>query len=307
MKPKQQHVRALKPSAPMRGVARPRAGAGSAEARPPAEPALVGLILSLKDPSVVYFHPWNSIGVQVLNVLRDAITDSPVGAGVNWFGCLVTLDDSAKLHEFVSDGGLGMLTRELLRATSHGQLAGSDGCFAHLYKFPDRDTAEVWLRKRAAPSTESVKSGGMGEGSENEKRAADAELRSLGRISYTMLRERLAESFDRDRVRIAAQLEQPLNVEINARPHASYDEKKELAKWVNGELRSFGLAIKCPKTARPAILLGSPTGTPGVGRFHLEVMTDEGIPKRTVTSVEVPRLGLMLADLSWAKSGGRGR
>lgn len=292
----------------MRGVARPRTGAGSAEARPPADPALVGLILSLKDPSVVYFHPWNSIGVQVLNVLRDAITDSPVRAGVNWFGCVVKLSDPTKLDEFVSDGGLGMLTQDILRATSLGQLAGSDGCLAHLYKFADRDTAEVWLRKVSAASIESMKRRGMGEEVENEKETTDAELRLLGRVSYTMLRERLAESFDRDRVQIAAKLEQPLNVEINARPHASYDEKKELAKWVNAELRRFGLALKCPKTGRPAILIGHATGVPGVGRFHIEVLGEEGVAKRTYTGVQLPTLELTLADLTWAKgSAARGR
>lgn len=125
---------------------------------------------------------------------------------------------------------------------------------------------------------------------------------------YPARRQVLAALHDVTRSTIAKALESVLNDHAAEMPHATYEEKKELAKWVNAELRRFGLAIKCPKTGRPAILIGHATGVPGVGRFHIEVLGEEGVAKRTFTGVQLPKLELTLADLTWAKgSAARGR
>jgi hypothetical protein len=174
--------------------------------------------------------------------------------------------------------------------------------------FPDRATAEAWLRSAMPAIGAFEKRRGMGAGDKGQSQRPSKPLGPLKRADYDSLRQRLTESFDRGREQMAAELEQPLNDEASNRPHESYEEKKELAKWVNAELRRFGLALKCPKTGRPAILIGHATGVPGVGRFHIEVLGEEGVAKRTYTGVQLPTLELTLADLTWAKgSAARGR
>lgn len=183
----------------------------------------------------------------------------------------------------------------------------ADG-WVSLRLFADRASAESWLRS-SMPALVSVEKkreiiGGVEDSGQNKRSA-----RGGGdRVDFAALRQQMTESFDRNREQIAAELEQPLNDEVSHRAHESYEQKKELAKWVNAELRRFGLAIKCPKTGRPAILIGHATGVPGVGRFHIEVLGEEGVAKRTYTGVQLPKLELTLADLSWAKgSAVRGR
>jgi hypothetical protein len=183
----------------------------------------------------------------------------------------------------------------------------ADG-WATLRLFADRASTEAWLRSTMPALVPLEKKGemvgereGLGEGKHALRPRSD-------RVDFATLRHRLTESFDRSRVQIASEFEQPLNDEATSRPHESYEEKKELAKWVNAELRRFGLALKCPKTGRPAILIGHATGVPGVGRFHIEVLGEEGVAKRTYTGVQLPTLELTLADLTWAKgSAARGR
>lgn len=91
---------------------------------------------------------------------------------------------------------------------------------------------------------------------------------------------------------IARSLGPALNEHLAAAAQSTYDEKRALARWVNGELRSLGLAIQCPKTGLPAFLVGHPGGAPGVGRFHIEVV-ESGQVRRTVTSTSLPVLALM--------------
>ena len=91
---------------------------------------------------------------------------------------------------------------------------------------------------------------------------------------------------------VAERLEPALNDHLKGLPQASYGEKQELARWVNAELRRFGLAIRCPKTGLPAILIADPGDDPARGRFQLDVITAAGRNKRTVSSVQLPHLAL---------------
>lgn len=97
------------------------------------------------------------------------------------------------------------------------------------------------------------------------------------------------------RQELAGHLEPALNAHIQAMPHSVYDEKKTLAKWVNDELRRFDLAIKCPKTGQPSILLAGPGNHPEIGRFMLEHRTPEGKRVRPVQTPELPHIELMEA------------
>ena len=78
-------------------------------------------------------------------------------------------------------------------------------------------------------------------------------------------------------------------------PAASYDDKRALARWVNAELRRFGLAIVCPKSRRPSVLLADPGGAPGTGHFQFQSESPEGRKVRAFSSAALPRLELTAA------------
>jgi hypothetical protein len=96
-----------------------------------------------------------------------------------------------------------------------------------------------------------------------------------------------------------------LNARIQAMPHDTYEQKKDLAKWVNEELRRFGLAIRCKvemqeaegvvERVYPAILVADASNnTAETGRFRLEYQ-GWGKPKRKLLTIGAPMLELMVA------------
>ncbi len=88
-----------------------------------------------------------------------------------------------------------------------------------------------------------------------------------------------------------------LNVQLGRMPHVSYKEKQEAASWANHHLRELGLAIRCPKTGRPAILVADERGGEyNVSRFRLQIRDEHGHAKRTWSSQDVPTLQLMEDD-----------
>lgn len=139
---------------------------------------------------------------------------------------------------------------------------------------------------------------------EEFNRSVAAKCEELPR-DFAIRREALRSLHAASRAAIAKAFEPVLNEHATTMPQATYDEKRALAKWVNAELRELGLAIRCPKTGQPALLRGHPGGTPGVGRFHLEITDSNGIQRRTVTSVTLPRLSLLVDDLARAPYGER--
>jgi hypothetical protein len=82
--------------------------------------------------------------------------------------------------------------------------------------------------------------------------------------------------------------------------HASL--KCALARWVNAELRRFGLALICPKSRRPSVLLADRGGIAGVGRFQVQSEDPDGRKVRAHSSATLPRLELTAASEEWAKS-----
>ncbi len=112
-------------------------------------------------------------------------------------------------------------------------------------------------------------------------------------VELTQDLEGLNHDFRRE---IAARLEPAMNAHVSAMPHDTYDEKKSLAKWVNEELRKYGLAVKCPKTGNPGLLVASPGDNPETGRFQIDILTPDGKRKRTFSSVSLPTLELTEAS-----------
>jgi len=96
------------------------------------------------------------------------------------------------------------------------------------------------------------------------------------------------------RTEVARQLGPAMNAHLKKMPQDSYAEKQALASWVNGQLRALGLAIKCPKTGRPANLVADiKQAGSDVSRFRLEIRDERGKKTRTFASRELPELELM--------------
>ena len=95
------------------------------------------------------------------------------------------------------------------------------------------------------------------------------------------------------RSEVAAALQSRLNAHLLSFPHETYAEKQEIASWVNEELRRLGLAIRCPKTGEPAILVADVQGgVDSPSRFRLEITDKDGRRARTFSSRNLPELEL---------------
>lgn len=121
--------------------------------------------------------------------------------------------------------------------------------------------------------------------------------------TYEARREVLTQVRDAARLAIIRVLEPLLNERAAATPHETYEQKKSLARWVNAELRWFGLAIKSDRTDAPCLLVANTTKAPGDGRFMLDFTDDEGRHHRPVATVALPRLSLTMDDLVRAPRG----
>lgn len=91
---------------------------------------------------------------------------------------------------------------------------------------------------------------------------------------------------------VARRMAPALNEKLAELPHATLAEKQTLCRWLNEELYSSGLAIRCPKTGQPALVHGDPGGGEG-GRFQLELMGKDSGHKRTVSSVRLFPIEIM--------------
>lgn len=76
----------------------------------------------------------------------------------------------------------------------------------------------------------------------------------------------LSESF---RQKIASNVLPALKREIESKTISTIENKKDLVKWVNSELRPLGLSIRHPKTGLPATFVADPGNHPETGRFQL--------------------------------------
>jgi hypothetical protein len=124
--------------------------------------------------------------------------------------------------------------------------------------------------------------------------ATEALLKTLP-DGYLPLTGKLVDVDKTFRRAVASRLEEALNEQVSAMPAASYDDKRALARWVNAELRRFGLALVCPKSRRPSVLLADPGGTPGAGRFQFQSESPEGRKVRAFSAAALPRLELTAA------------
>jgi hypothetical protein len=94
---------------------------------------------------------------------------------------------------------------------------------------------------------------------------------------------------------IGSRLEPAFNAEVVRRPHGTYEEKKELSKWVNHELRGLGLTLACPKTGLPAYVTGNTGSDRRVGRFVFHALQPDGTRFVSLSAGTLPRLRLLPA------------
>ena len=141
---------------------------------------------------------------------------------------------------------------------------------------------------------------------ENDLKGFEESLRRILANPYEDYETRrclLEQLSDISRSVIAAALEPSLNKYAATVPHETYDEKKELAKWINAELRRFGLAIKSPDTGSPCLIVATTGRNPAVGRFVLDYTDEFGKRHHPLSSGTLPHLEVMLDDLTRAPYG----
>jgi len=171
-----------------------------------------------------------------------------------------------------------------------GSIAGRDYQIQLAIHF-DRDTARDWI-KNAGPMTNS--SGG------NDKTAVTT-IAEMVATAVDTLPTAYAERFEilkrfQDNVRqeIAKLLQPSLQREAEAMKSESYADKQTLSVWVNAQLRELGLALRCPNTGRPAILVADMRDAETQSsRFRYAIRDDAGRATKTISSKQLPSMELM--------------
>lgn len=124
------------------------------------------------------------------------------------------------------------------------------------------------------------------------KRLAAGELP----LDYKKRREAVGELKNAGRTAIAAAMQDAFNAEAKRRAKEEsddYEGKKEVAKWINEELRHLDLAILDKDSQKPAII-GVGPGRQRRGEYRIQVDGGEGKrPRVTKTSAALPEFTLI--------------
>lgn len=105
-----------------------------------------------------------------------------------------------------------------------------------------------------------------------------------------------------------------INAYAAEQPHDNYDERRKLASKINETLQGLGLALRCPNTGLPAILVvDRPVAESEYTRFRFDVRKPQGGRMRTANSKTLPELTVIedsprIEPLSgWAKRAQKSR
>ena len=92
---------------------------------------------------------------------------------------------------------------------------------------------------------------------------------------------------------MARELSASFNAHIQSLPQNSYDDKQSIATWANRELHRLHLAIRCPKSGKPALLIANYRQRgDDRPRFKIECRHSEG-RTNTIFSGALPELELI--------------
>ena len=156
------------------------------------------------------------------------------------------------------------------------------------------------------------------EGHDSKLRKISDLLSERKRDDYESLRRRLTKASELFHELVVERLCEPLNTHLASLPAESLEQKQEVSRIVNRDLRAIGLTLRCPVTGEPAILRARPgLGQPG-GRFQFELTGPEAERRVTRSSSKLFTLELMgrpvdappSHDESWtgrSRKGGEGK
>lgn len=94
---------------------------------------------------------------------------------------------------------------------------------------------------------------------------------------------------------LAQQLQAPLNNFAATMQTGSAAEKSYAASTINGIVKSLGLAVRCPITGRPALLVSDTQDSThrSLSRFRFETRNEDGTAKRSGACRNMPQLVLV--------------
>ena len=95
---------------------------------------------------------------------------------------------------------------------------------------------------------------------------------------------------------LAKLAEESFNLAVSQLPSDTYQNKQALAKWINTELSEMGLALSCPMTGLPAIIIADQGRNEVVGRFRIIQIDVNG--KRTLSKT-AKELGHLQLTAAW--------
>jgi hypothetical protein len=103
--------------------------------------------------------------------------------------------------------------------------------------------------------------------------------------------QKIRHAFHRE---MASAVEAPLNAHVAHKPQTKPEERKDLAGWINQQLRDIGLAVRCPKTGNPASLIvdWQYADDPEIRRFRFAIRSESGKSCHTAARRELPYLHL---------------
>jgi len=88
---------------------------------------------------------------------------------------------------------------------------------------------------------------------------------------------------------VAKQVLPALKDRLRAIPHETYEDKKKLTAWANAELGRFGLAVRCPTTGRPSVLVAGPGGK-SRSQFFVQNRDEDGRQVRPFSTRDLETL-----------------
>lgn len=105
-------------------------------------------------------------------------------------------------------------------------------------------------------------------------------------VGYKQVLRQLQEARELVHEEVSRRLEIPLREYLEGRPQGTIRERQNLSRELNADLRSLGIAIKCPRTGEPGILQID-SGYRPQGRYQILIHDDKGY-RRTVSATKLP-------------------
>ena len=112
-------------------------------------------------------------------------------------------------------------------------------------------------------------------------------------------------AFERRLSELVSAFDRGINEHVKEMPQDTYDQKKELADWVNSEVRRYGMVLKGPRTGHPSILVVTRGTDADTGRFAFDSVDEQGRHRTASSSESLPHLKLMPAHPARAADGTR--